>query len=98
MTPKVFTSHIAKVREHLTQQVRAALDATPASARELARAAGVSNVLLSQIRTGKQAATPDVARKLAAALEGWGAACQRAAKRIRAAARKVPTPRTRGTR
>lgn len=95
MTPRVFPSHIVKVREHLTQQVRAVIAAVPGSERELARAAGISNVLLAQIRTGKQAATPTVARKLADALDGWGVACQRAARRLRAAARRVPTPRTR---
>ena len=71
------------------------MDAAPGTSRELARAAALSDTLLSQIRLGKQAATPTVARKLADVLEQWGASCERAAKRLRAAARKVPTPRTR---
>jgi transcriptional regulator with XRE-family HTH domain len=64
--------------------------------RALARAAGVSHNALARLRQGTLAATPQMAVKLAEALEVWGAGCQRAAKRLRKAARRVPIPRSKG--
>ena len=94
MTRKILPSQIAKVREHLTQAVLRAIKRAPSSQRKLAREAGVSDVLLVQLRRGDFQATPAVAEKLAGVLEKWGSECRDAARRIRAAARRVPTPRT----
>jgi len=96
LTPRHVTSQIAKVRERLTQAVLSALERAPSSRRKLAREAGVSDVLLVQLRRGDFQATPAVAEKLAGVLEKWSSECRDAARRIRAAARRVPTPRTRG--
>lgn len=84
------------MREHLTQAVLHAIERVPSSRRKLAREAGVSDVLLVQLRRGDFQATPAVAEKLARVLQSWGSECQEAARRIRAAARQVPTPRTKG--
>jgi len=84
------------VRGHLTQAVLRGIERAPSSQRKLAREAGVSDVLLVQLRRGDFQATPAVAEKLAGVLEQWGRECREAARRIRVAARRVPTPRTRG--
>ena len=89
-------SRLVTVRADLAREIRAAIAAAPGRERELARAAGVSSVALVRIRQGTLLATPTIARKLADALEKWGTTCQRAAKRLRSAARRVPTSRTRG--
>ncbi len=94
MTPPAGASQIAKVRKRLTHEVLSAIDRAPSSQRRLARAAGVSDVLLVQLRRGDYHATPAVAEKLARVLEEWGKECRNAARRIRAAARRVPTLRT----
>ena len=96
MTPRGKTSQIAKVRERLTREVLRAIHRAPSSQRQLARDAGVSDVLLVQLRRGDFHATLAVAEKIARVLEHWGIDCREGAKRIRAAARQVPTPRTRG--
>jgi hypothetical protein len=96
LTRKLRPSQIAKVREHLTWEVLQAIERAPSSRRKLAREAGVSDVLLVQLRRGDFQATPAVAEKLAGALEKWGSECRDAARRIRAAARRVSTPRTKG--
>ncbi len=96
MTRPISPSQIAKVRDHLTQEVLRAIGRAPSSQRKLAREAGVSDVLLVQLRRGDFQATPAVAEKLARVLDKWGSECQDAARRVRAAARRVPTPRTRG--
>lgn len=96
MTQQASASQIAKVREHLTQAVLRAIERAPSSQRKLAREAGVSDVLLVQLRRGDFQATLTVAEKLAGVLEEWGRECQEAARCIRVAARRVPTPRTRG--
>ena len=97
MPPKKKVSRLVTVRANLANEIRAAIAAAPGRERELARAAGVSSVALVRIRQGTLLATPTIARKLAEALEGWGAACQRAAKRLRSAARRVPASRTGST-
>jgi transcriptional regulator with XRE-family HTH domain len=65
--------------------VRRALRRAPCSIRALARAAGVSHVLLAEIRRGRKAVTPRVARMVAAALEQWGTQCHVEAARVRTA-------------
>src|SRR3989442_1131291 len=94
LTARKRAYQIARVRKNLTRAVREAIGAAPCSERALARAAGVSNVTLVQLRQGQFAATPALARKLAQALDRWGLACRSAARVLRAAARRVPTPRT----
>lgn len=95
MTLRNEASQIAKVRKHLTREVLRAIARAPSSQRRLAREAGVSDVLLVQLRRGDFHATPAVAERLARVLEQWGRECQGAARQIRAAARRVPTLRTR---
>jgi len=87
-------NRLSTVRANLATEIRAAIAAAPGRERELARAAGVSNVALARIRQGTLLATSTIARKLAEALEHWGTVCQRAARRLRSAARRVPTSRT----
>jgi ribosome-binding protein aMBF1 (putative translation factor) len=87
-------SKLEAVRANLASEIRAAVAAAPCSLRALARAADVSHTVLVQIRRGTFLATPTIATKLADALEQWGSACQRTAKRLRSAARRVPTSRT----
>ena len=71
---------------NLTDAVRLALDAVPfASLREVARAAGVSHVLLVKIRHGELSATPEVAARLAVVFEGWARASRDAARGVRRA-------------
>lgn len=94
MTGRRIAHQIARVRESLASEIRAAIAAAPCGVRALARSAGVSNQALVRIRQGTLAATPRVALRLAEALDLWGLVCQRAAKRLRKAARRVPTPRT----
>ena len=86
--------HYGAMRENLTQRVQEAIRGAPCSTRSLADKAKVAHSILVRIEQGTRAATVDVAEKLAAALETWGASCTRAAKSLRAAARRVPTSRT----
>jgi transcriptional regulator with XRE-family HTH domain len=94
LTPDKRERYVHMVRKNLTREVVATLSAAPGSMRALAEAAGVSPALLASITTGTRAATPAVALKLATALETWSATCTRAARQLRAAARRVPTSRT----
>ena len=71
--------------DRLTRTVATALDALPVSLRAVARAAGVSHVLLLQIRRGRLRATPTVARKVAAVLAAWGQTGTRQATAVRRA-------------
>lgn len=59
-------------RERLTEAVATAVDETPTSIRALARSAGVPHPSLVNIRQGKHAATPELARAVAEALEREG--------------------------
>ena len=95
LTRRTSPSPIAKVRKRLTQEVLRARENAPSSQRQVAREAGVSDVLLVQLRRGDFNATPIVAEKVADVLGRWGKECLNAARRIRAAARQVPTLRTR---
>ncbi len=85
------------MRKHLTRAVLHAIAKArrQTSARQLAKEAGVSNQLLSQLQAGDFQATPDVAERLAAVFEQWGQDYQQLARTIRAAARHVPNLRTR---
>ncbi len=93
MTRRKRASKLEAVRANLAGEIRAAIAAAPCTLRALARAANVSHTVLVQIRRGTFLATPAIAAKLAEALEQWGRACQRAAKRLRHAARRVLTSR-----
>ena len=96
LRPPDRTSHIVKVRRRLTREVLSALEAATrqTSSRRLAREAGVSNVLLSQLARGDFQVTPTVAEKLARVFERWGTDYGELARRVRAAARQVPPLRT----
>lgn len=67
----------------LTDAVRQAIRCSPGSLRALARASGVDVATLSRILSGQRVATPEVARKLADALERWSRETKEAARRIR---------------
>ena len=60
-----------------------AIDSSPCSERALAHEAGIDHSLLVRIRQGTRGATPEVAGKVAAALEGWGDRCHSAARSLR---------------
>ncbi len=66
----------------LTRAVQAAIAKAPCSVRALAIAAGVPQSTLARIESGERQATDDVARKVVAALEGWGRDCTKAAHRV----------------
>lgn len=65
--------------------LRRAIRGAPCSIRALARAAGVSHVMLAAIVTGRERATTRVALKVARALERWAARCGGEAAAVRAA-------------
>ena len=67
----------------LTKDVQAAIERAPCSVKKLADAADVPQSTLSRIKDGILGATPDVAAKVAKALERWGNDCHKAANRIR---------------
>ena len=67
----------------LSDAVRTAITDAPCSLRALAREAGVPHSTLSHLLQGEREATPEVAKKVAAALERWARSCARAARRIR---------------
>jgi hypothetical protein len=68
------------------------------SVRQVAREAGLSEALLRQLGRGDFQVTPAVAEKLARVFDRWGTQYQQLARRVRAAARRVPTIRTGRTR
>ena len=96
MTPRLVPTHIAKVRKNLTSEVLRALERAThqTSARQVARAAGLSEALLRQLGRGDFQVTPPVAAKLAGVFEQWGAQYRELARKVRGAARQVPTLRT----
>lgn len=67
----------------LSEAVKAAVELAPGSLRALARAADVPHSTLVHIVHGKREATPELARKVATALEAWSATCGETADRIR---------------
>ena len=99
-------SHTGKVRKNLTDEVLKALKVAKreTSTRKLAKEAGVTHALLSQLEAHDFQVTPTVAEKLARVFDRWGARFRELApqyrelaRTIRAAARRVPlrTGRTR---
>lgn len=84
------------VRMHLTGIVLRVVAEVQASDRTLARAAGVSNALLTRLKRGDFQASPEVADKLATVFERWAAQYQNAARDLRAASRQVRTLRAKG--
>lgn len=89
-------AYITRVRKNLNDRLRDAIKQAPCSVRSLAKAAGVSPAILQHIGSGLRAATPDVAERVATALDQWGARCVKLAAHVRQAASKVPTLRTGG--
>jgi plasmid maintenance system antidote protein VapI len=69
----------------LTAAVQHFLLATPIPVRALARGAGVSHTLLRYIASGKRAATPELAERLADTLERLAGTASSQALKIRAA-------------
>lgn len=57
--------------ERLSEAVAKAVERTPTSIRALAREAGVPHVSLLQVRDGDLGASPELAKAVAEALEGW---------------------------
>ncbi len=74
--------------DRLTPAVARAITKAPCSLRRLAKEAGVPHVTLVWIVSGKRAATPAVALKVAAALDRWSARCGGLARGIRRAQAK----------
>lgn len=71
--------------DELAETVRGILDQVPGSDYELARTADVPQSTVSRIRHGKRGCTPDVARRLARALDLWSDECADARDRLRRA-------------
>lgn len=81
--------------DRLGDTVMTALKQLPGSLNALAKRAGVSQMLLWAILNGRRNVTPEVAAKLAAALEAWAVElragsrrCEQAAAAIRRAVRQ----------
>ncbi len=74
--------------DSMTEAVRRAIEWAPCSLRRLAEAAGVDHTALVRIRTGERGASPDLAKKVAAALDDWAGDCRDAARAIRQATRR----------
>lgn len=71
--------HVAYKMEDVNAALRQALDTTPGSIRELARAAGVSETLLRLARDGERRLTPETREKVVEALRAWETECGEAA-------------------
>lgn len=69
--------------DQLADAVRQALERAPCSDRALALKAGVSQSMISRIRTGDRGCSPAVARALADALAGWAEDCREAEDSLR---------------
>jgi transcriptional regulator with XRE-family HTH domain len=65
--------------------VRHAIEQAPGSIRALAREAGVSNVMLQGITSGRERATARVALEVAKVLDRWAKLCGTEAASVRAA-------------
>ena len=81
-------------KDRLGDTVMTALEHLPGSLNALAKRAGVSQMLLWAILKGQRRVTPEVAAKVAAALDAWavelrvdGLRCKAAASAIRRAVR-----------
>jgi len=71
----------------LDAALRRAIARAPGSFREMARATGISHVMLAAIAGGRERATPRVAREVARVLERWAVRCTSDAAAVRAALR-----------
>lgn len=71
----------------LDTALRRAIRQAPCSIRALARAAGISHVMLAGVVAGREKATPRVALKVAKALERWATRCANDAASVRASVR-----------
>lgn len=69
--------------EELAEAVREILDKVPGSDMELARASGVPQSTISRVRNGERGCTPEVARALVDALDGWTENCADARDHLR---------------
>ncbi len=67
----------------LTEALRAAVAKSPASRRELCRAAGVEQSLLARVLAGERRATTTLCKRIARALMRWGTDCTAAATLLR---------------
>lgn len=96
MTRRKVAQHIAEVRKNLTREVLRSLTVAKrqTSGRQLAREAGIDDSLLVQLARRDFQVTPAVAERLAKVFERWGTQYQGLARKVRAAARRVPTLRT----
>lgn len=74
LTP-IPTYQYVKQMMTLDRAVQNAINQAPGSIRELGRAAGVSHVFLAGVLSGRERATPRVARLIATALEAWEKRC-----------------------
>ena len=74
------------MNDHLTRALRAAIAKSPASRRELCRAAGVEQSLLARTLAGERRATPALCLRIARAMTRWGMDCREGATLLRRAA------------
>jgi len=65
--------------DRLTEALKIAINKSPASRRELCRAAGVEQSLLARVLAGERRATTTLCRRIARALRQWGTDCTAAA-------------------
>src|SRR2546426_1515532 len=65
--------------DRLTEALRTAVAKSPASRRELCRAAGVEQSLLARVLSGERRATTRLCKRIARALRKWGDDCTAAA-------------------
>ena len=86
------TKLVCMNRERLRQAVADAMEQAPGSIRALARAAGVSHVMLIQVRDGLRPASRGVGEGVAAALEGWSDELAGLARAVREALEADPPP------
>lgn len=69
--------------EELAEAVREILDQVPGSDMELSRASGVPQSTISRVRNAERGCTPEVARALVEALDGWAENCADARDHLR---------------
>src|SRR2546428_13764762 len=66
--------------DRLTEALKIAVNKSPASRRELCRAAGVEQSLLARVLAGERRATTTLCKPIARALQQWGTDCTVAAR------------------
>lgn len=69
----------------LVRALKAAVQKSPASRRDLCALAGIDHSFLARILRGERTATPELCLKLARALEQWGSDCTVGAETLRRA-------------